>query len=122
MTTPKRILLVEDEYLIALNLEQELKWVGYNVLKIISSGEKAVSFACEQVPDVIIMDINLAGRIDGIEATRQIQTFSSIPIIIMTGYPDLEIQDRYKTLDFVHYLIKPVKIHILKHLIDSLPC
>lgn len=121
MTTPKRILLVEDEFLIALNLEQELSWAGYDVLEIISSGEKAVVSAREQVPDVILMDINLAGSIDGIEATRQIQAFSSIPTIIMTGYPNLDKNDRFQVLNSVHYLIKPVIINKLKHLIDSLP-
>ncbi|MCK5684242.1 response regulator [bacterium] len=119
MNTPIQILLVEDEFLIALGLEQELLQEGYDVIKIVSSGEDAIEVARQQSPDIILMDIRLAGKIDGVEAAEQIQSFSSTPIIFMTGYSNPETMNRAKKLNPLGYLIKSVSIAELKIIIDG---
>lgn len=119
MNAPIQILLVEDEFLIALGLEQELLQEGYHIASIVNSGEKAIEAVRQQSPDIILMDIRLAGKIDGIEAAQQIQSFSSIPIIFMTGYSNPEIMTRARELNPLGYLIKPVSITDLNTIIDA---
>ena len=117
-----RILLVEDEVLIAMRLEMELVAGGYKVCKRVSTGEDAISSVKKDEPDIILMDIRLAGKLDGIETVYQIQQLSScvnIPVIFMTGYPDKEIADKAKLLNPLAYFIKPVKIEDLILVINS---
>ncbi|MBD3305915.1 response regulator, partial [candidate division KSB3 bacterium] len=88
MNRPFRILLVEDEVMIAMGLELELKRAGYPECQRVVSGEEALVRVAQEPPDLILMDIRLAGKLDGIETARQIQAQTDIPIIFMTGYPD----------------------------------
>ncbi len=119
MTRPIRILLVEDEIFIAMCLEMELKQVNYEVCKRVSTGEEAVSIALQESPDIILMDIRLAGKIDGIEAAKQIRMNSEIPIIFMTGYLDKTVEERAKMLNPIGFFVKPVQIREIISLIDS---
>ncbi len=115
-----KILLVEDEFIIAMSLERELVRSGYMVVKTVSSGEKAIEAVRQKETDVILMDIQLAGQIDGIEAAAEIRSFSQVPIIFMTGYSNPEILNRLKELSPLGYLTKPVLIFDLKKIIDTL--
>ena len=120
MAPPRRILVVEDEVMIAMCLELELTRAGYEVCQRVAKGEEAVCLAQHESPDCILMDIRLAGEIDGIEAAEQIQAFSSIPIIFMTGYPDKTVEERANVLNPLGFFVKPVRILTLKPLIDSI--
>lgn len=120
MIQPRRILIVEDEVMIAMCLEMELKRAGYIVCQRVATGEDAVSIALRESPDVILMDIRLAGEIDGIEAVQQIQACTAIPIIFMTGYPDKAVEERANMLHPLGFFIKPVRISTVQPLIDSL--
>ena len=120
MLHPVRILVVEDEILIAMCLEMELIKAGYEVCSRVTNGEEAIVLATQDAPDLILMDIRLADDIDGIEAARTILASSQIPIIFMTGYPDKEHAERAKQLNPLGYFIKPVRIHDLQLLIDSI--
>ena len=119
MKLPVKILIVEDEFLIAMGLEFELKQKKYEVINIVASGEKAIEIVQHQTPNLILMDIRLAGEIDGVETAHQIQSFSAIPIIFMTGYSNPEIMDKTKLLNPLGYLVKPVIIPELKSIIDT---
>lgn len=85
-----RILIVEDEGIVALDLQNRLINSGYSVCGIISTGEEAVQRAKTERPDLVLMDIKLAGKMDGIEAARQIyaDADSSIPVIYLSAYAD----------------------------------
>jgi len=120
MTQPRRILIVEDEVMIALCLELELTRAGYTVCQRLAKGEDAVIIAQQESPDMILMDIRLAGEIDGIEAAQKIQACTAIPVIFMTGYPDDAIEERANRLHPLGFFIKPVRISTLQPLIDSL--
>ena len=85
---PKRALIVEDEIFVALHLELVLEDLGIEVLEIVATGREAFSMAIAEKPDVIFMDINLRGDIDGIEAARLIRDRSEIPIVFVTAYGD----------------------------------
>jgi len=104
----KRIMIVEDEELIAYSLEIKLNKIGYNVCKITNTGEDAVASFENSKPDIILMDIMLSGPIDGIETARQIQAISEIPIIFSTGYLDKSTKERAKGIKYAEYFIKPV--------------
>lgn len=103
-----KVLIVEDEVLIALPLKMELRRAGYEVLGPIVSGEEAIESAKNENPDVVLMDIRLMGSMDGIEAARQIGTFSSARIIFTTGYQDSDVKERAMVLRPAAYLTKPI--------------
>jgi CheY-like chemotaxis protein len=120
MAQSPRILIVEDEVMIAMCLELELKQAGYTVCQRAVTGEDAIRIAQQESPDCILMDIRLAGDIDGIEVAQQIQRQLDSPIIFMTGYPDKAVEERAKTLKPLGYFIKPIRARTLKPLLDSL--
>lgn len=120
MTKSIRFLVVEDEVIIAMCLEMELKQAGYTVLRRVVSGEEAVIAAKQYHPDVILMDIRLAGTLDGIEAARQIRAESSIPILFMTGYPDHAVLERAKQQNPLAVLSKPILIQDIQSAIASI--
>ena len=107
--TGKTIQLVEDEGLIALHLVELLEKVGYRVPEPVFSGEMALK-ALEKSPrpDLILMDIGLAGSLDGIETAKKIRHQHDIPIIFLTAYSDRSRVEQEKDLSSLAYLIKPV--------------
>lgn len=114
-----RILLVEDEALTAKLLERNLNLVGYEVCGVVSTGESAIQMAEDTSPDIVIMDILLPGKIDGIEAAEQIQKKLNIPVIFMTGYSTRDIWDRSRAIKPLAHLIKPVTPDDLMPIIDD---
>jgi CheY-like chemotaxis protein len=107
--TGKIIQIVEDEGLIALHLTEMLKKAGYSFTDPIYSGEMALQ-ALEKSPkpDLILMDIGLAGSLDGIETAKKIRHQYTIPIIFLTAYSDRSRIEQAKEISSFAYLIKPV--------------
>ena len=93
---------------------------GFLVCGNFTTGEEAIEFVQNAKPDVILMDINLVGEIDGIEAAEKITEKLNIPIIFMTGYVESEIYKRAQKTKPVAYLTKPVEIWNLKPIFESL--
>jgi PAS domain S-box-containing protein len=109
MITEKQILVVEDEVITAMDIQRRLKTLGYSVPATVCSGEEAIIKVKENKPDLVLMDINLNGKMDGIEAASQIHSFSDIPIIYLTAYSDEETLARAKITEPYAYIIKPFK-------------
>ncbi|MBN1780577.1 response regulator [bacterium] len=109
MKRPFRVLIVEDERITAKSLKCDLEDFGMNVLEPASKGEDAVQIALRENPDLILMDIHLAGRMDGIEAAEDIMRHKKIPIIFMTGYATDYIRERSCNVDPVGFLEKPIQ-------------
>src|SRR5688500_11862539 len=86
-----RVLVVEDESVVALDLENTLTTLGHRVVAIAAKGEHAVELARNSRPDIVLMDIRLAGAIDGVEAARSIQRERDTPVIYLTAHSDDEI-------------------------------
>lgn len=112
--TNAKILVVEDELIVAENIARHLKKQGYEVVSIVDSGEAAIANAAQLHPDVILMDIMLQGTIDGIATAEQIHRQLDIPIIYMTAYADDATLKRAKQTCPYGYLVKPFKPHDLK--------
>ncbi len=102
-----RILLVEDEFIVAANIKLCLEQHGYPVMAIVASGEEAISRALELEPDLILMDIKLQGSLDGIEAAQEIRQRQVTPIVFMTAYTDAETFERAKQTEPAGYMLKP---------------
>ena len=104
-----KILVVEDERIVAKDIQVSLEDLGYTVPAVVASGEEAISKAAETFPDLVLMDINLKGNIDGVEAARQIRTRFDVPVIYLTAYSDDNTLERAKLTQPVGYLLKPFK-------------
>lgn len=103
------ILVVEDESIVAKDIQNSLKKLGYNVPAVVASGEAAVDAAGEHKPDLVLMDIMLQGDISGIEAANQIKTQLDIPVIYLTAYADESTLSKAKVTEPYGYIIKPFK-------------
>ncbi|QLE58330.1 response regulator [Nostoc sp. TCL26-01] len=104
-----QVLIVEDEYILALNLQESLESLGYTVLDTADSGEIAITKAMELRPDLILMDIRLRGEIDGIQAAEQIWNCLQIPVIYLTGHSDKSTVERATMTFPFGYILKPVR-------------
>jgi PAS domain S-box-containing protein len=113
-----RILIVEDEPLIGLEIKNILNDLDYLVTSIVNSGEKAIERVEVDKPDIILMDIRLEGKMDGIDAAEVIRSRFHIPVIFSTAYLDEEKIDRAKITMPFGYLIKPFKERDLKVTIE----
>lgn len=102
-----KVLVVEDERIVAKDIQNTLKNLGYDVPSIASTGEEAIRKSGEFKPDIILMDIVLKGEIDGIEAASQIRSRFKIPIIYLTAYEDEDTLDRAKVTEPLGYILKP---------------
>ncbi|MEH2367184.1 hybrid sensor histidine kinase/response regulator [Nostoc sp.] len=104
-----RVLVVEDEYILAINLQESLESLGYVVLDIADSAEGAIAKATELRPNLILMDIRLRGEMDGIQAAEQIWHHLQIPIIYVTGHSDKSTVERATLTSPFGYILKPIK-------------
>ncbi len=102
-----KILVVEDDLITARSIESALKELGHDVLDIVTSGEEAIQKASEVHPDLILMDIKLDGKMDGIEAARQIKDHFNIPVIYLTAHADDATLERAKITEPYSYILKP---------------
>jgi len=120
MKKPLKVLIVEDERLIAKCLKRNIEDLGVIVPEPPARGEDSIDIALSENPDLILMDIRLAGGMDGIEATEQILIKKKIPIVFMTGFAIEDIKERAQELNPVAYLEKPVDINSVKKIIGEL--
>jgi two-component system, response regulator PdtaR len=102
-----RILVVEDEAIVAMGIKEKLEDLGHEVVDIVFSGEDAVEKAIKIEPDLILMDIVLKGDMDGIEAASEIRNRLDIPIIYLTAYSDEEMLKRARMTEPYGYILKP---------------
>lgn len=104
-----RLLIVEDEIIIAEDLQRRLERLGYEVVGIASSGEEAINIVKEKTPDLILMDIIIQGKMDGIETANNIKYMFDIPIIYLTAFSDEETLKRAKITEPFGYMVKPYR-------------
>ena len=106
------LLLVEDEALIAMSFEIALSMQGY-ACRVVPTGEQALQAVAQQPPDVVVMDVHLAGPIDGFDCAGQMRKIHTCPIIFVTGYNAQEVRSRRKHLNHTYYLEKPISVQEL---------
>lgn len=106
----KKVLIVEDDMIIAMVLERMIVKLNYTVSDKVISGEEAISSVTQHEPDLILMDIQLKDGTDGITAMEKIREQSNVPVIYITGNSDQYYKNRAKATDFVDYLVKPIQM------------
>jgi PAS domain S-box-containing protein len=113
-----QILVVEDEAIVARNIQSELQSMGYTVPAIAGSGEEALQKTAETHPDLVLMDISLQGGMDGVEASGRIQERFDVPVVYLTGYADEQTLQRAKKTGAFGYLLKPYEERELRTTIE----
>lgn len=107
MKTPPRILIVEDESIVAFNLQQRLAHLGYDVPHIAASGQESLDIALQSRPDLVLMDIHIEGEMDGIETALRLNRDSPTPVIYLTAYSEDATLERARQTRPYGFLIKP---------------
>lgn len=113
-----KILIVEDEAVNAMSLQMAVEEMGYEVCPIASSGDASVVIAEERHPDLVLMDINIPGRFNGIEAAKVILERFGIRTIFVSGYP----RDEFKEVESAQpldYVVKPYSLEHLEKVLDD---
>ncbi|MBD3286112.1 PAS domain S-box protein, partial [candidate division WOR-3 bacterium] len=113
-----RILIVEDERIVAGDVKSRIESLGYEVVGTVATGEEAVFLAERERPDLVLMDIMLKGDINGIQAAEQIKTFYDIPVVYLTAYADEETLQRVKASEPFGYIVKPFEQRVLHTTIE----
>lgn len=102
------ILLVEDERIASMDIQEMIEEAGYSVADATSNAESALEVLDSDPVDLVIMDINLPGEMDGIEATEKINEQYDIPVIYLTAFSNEETLDRARETEPAGYLVKPI--------------
>lgn len=113
-----KVLIVEDEVIIAKEISMTLERNGYKVLDLATSYESLVESLKKETPDVILMDIMISGEIDGIESAIKIKENYDVPVIFLTGYSDKTTVEKAKLSNPYGYIVKPVKYEDLRITIE----
>jgi len=110
----KTVLVVEDERVVAKDLQHTLVRLGYRVPVTVASAEDAIRAVAEECPDIVLMDIRIKGELDGIETARILRRRFDVPVVYLTAYADSETVARAKSTEPLGYLLKPVKLDELR--------
>ena len=114
----KKILIVEDEAVIAIRLQERLTAMGYHIIGMSYSSEEAMEHARRLRPDVILMDIMIPGKMDGIAVANSVKTELDIPVIFLTAFSEDKIIDRAKQAEPYGYIVKPFQDRELKACVE----
>lgn len=114
-----KVLIVEDDVIVALDLQGMVTRLGYDVVAIVDTGQTAISAAQRFRPDIILLDLILIGPLDGIDAAREIHKTLDIPIIFCTSSTDISVLIRAKEITYSGYLLKPINPDSLSTTLDT---
>ncbi|UXY14178.1 EAL domain-containing protein [Chitiniphilus purpureus] len=109
-----RIMIVEDERIVALDLKHSLEFLGYTVVAVAARGADAVLAVAQQRPDLVLMDINLGEGMDGTEAAQRIREQSRVPVVFLTAYAEDKTLERAEQSMPYGYLLKPFELRELE--------
>lgn len=112
------IMVVEDERVVASDLEETLVRLGYDIVASIGSGEECLRLALTRQPDLVLMDIRIKGELDGVETAARLKAELDVPVIYLTAYADDETLARARETDAHGYLLKPFRASELKSAIE----
>jgi len=126
--TPAKILIVEDDLIVARDIAQQLSRIGHVVVGTTARGEDAVRLALDTLPDLVLMDIRLDGDMDGIEAAQGIRDRAQVPVVYLTAYADDQTLHRARLTEPFGYILKPfedsqlrtaIEMALYKHLAEK---
>jgi DNA-binding NarL/FixJ family response regulator len=115
---PYKVLIVEDERVVAKDLKLTLESMGYEVIGSAASRDEALAVCAQQVPDIVLMDIRIKGSVDGIDTAHELLERYGLHVIYLTAHADVASIDRAKQTRPHAYLLKPVKTGELQGAIE----
>lgn len=116
--TPARILVVEDDRIVARDISQQLARIGHSVVGMTASGAEAIDLAVAHRPDLVLMDVRLDGPLDGVETALRIREQTRIPVVYLTAYADDDTVKRASMTEPFGYLLKPFENSQLRTVIE----
>jgi len=114
-----RLLIVEDEPILALELKEDLQDLGYTITDVIADGDMVLRSFLNNRPDVVLMDIRLHGFRDGIDSAAQIRAFYQTPVVYLTSLPEAEVCKRLSRTSPYRYVEKPYDLAKLTQAIQA---
>ena len=114
-----RVLVVEDDAIIGMDIEHRVKKLGYDVCGVADSAAEALDIASRTRPDIALMDIRLRGDVDGIEAARMLRDTLGVPVIFITAYSDMKMRSRALDMEPLGYIVKPLREVELKNTLEA---
>src|SRR5882672_7073355 len=118
VSAERRALIIEDESLIAEDLEERLSGLGFSVIASVGSAEEGVAIALRERPELILMDIRLSGEKDGVQAAEEIRRQLDVSIVFLTAYSDTLTVERARGTDHDGFILKPFQGRELQSTID----
>lgn len=115
----KRILVVEDDHILALVQIKFIERMGFEVVASVTNGSDAIDAVKQHTPDVVVMDVRIDGDLDGVDTMMEIQKFSTVPVIYSTGNSESAILERARGTNMKGFFVKPVNYNELEQLIKS---
>lgn len=120
MNTNTKVMIVEDDVFLSFVEEKIVTRLGYEVVGKATSGEEALERIEEYDPDILLIDVQLSGTLDGIDTVKKLRSLNfQIPVIFISGYIDDSIMKRAKEVDYVDYLVKPIDMAMLEKPLDK---
>jgi DNA-binding response OmpR family regulator len=117
--SPSRILIVEDELVVAMDMEMQLQAVGYEVTGIATTGDEAQHLAQTTRPDLVLMDIQLRGPMDGFATATEMQRLGKMPVVFLTAFGNEDAQRRALEIGSYGYLTKPYRPEALTAVVSA---
>jgi len=114
-----KILIVEDDLILALSVEMMLKKIGFKLIKRVETGDEALEAIKSFTPDLMLVDINLGPGMSGIETVKHIQGKMNVPALYVTGNSDRYFRSLAEETDYIDYLIKPITLRELNEVLSS---
>jgi len=118
MSPARRALIVEDEILIAEELKERLARLGFTVIAAVDTADEGIAIATRERPDLVLMDIRLKGKKDGVQAAREIRKQVDVPIVYLTAHSDRQTVERATATEFDGFVLKPFQRRELQATID----
>lgn len=115
----KKILIVEDDMILSMLNKKIVTALGYEVIATARDGEEAIEAAKKYLPDCILMDVRLKGKMDGVTVMEEIGKINSIPVIYISGNSDPDTLHRAEKTNMLGFLIKPISSDMLKALLPK---
>ena len=113
-----RALIVEDEILVAEELKERLSLLGFSVIAAVDSAEEGIAIATRERPDLVLMDIRLKGKKDGVQAAEEIHQQLDVPVVYLTAYSDRLTVERAKRSQYDGFILKPFQARELQSTIE----
>lgn len=116
----KKVLIVEDELVIAMINQKLIENIGFSVIDSVTTGEEALEVCAQETPDLILMDIMIEGDLDGIETINRIRQNQPIPVIFITGNSDKNVRTKAENVENSAFLVKPINQQLLENSIQQI--